>query len=411
LRGFSPFVEADPAIAGIFWLDGAGLTHLYPRLETWVDDIYSALEPTAGRAAVVLGFTRFGTYALARARSEMPGVFILDTPEAEARAVKALPLRVLGMHPNLCDDLQKLGVATVHGFLRLPADGLCDRFGTEALRIHQLANQERFDPLQPETPPVSFREQIQFDEPERDATRLVFALRRALDSLLGGLSKHRMALASLALELRLDRVPQKERHVIRPAEPTLDARILQRLIHVRLESKPPRAGVTVIDLFAEEVPATREQLQLFREKPRRNLRDANDALAGLRAEFGNDCVVKAVLKDGHLPEARFAWEPMQELERPAPVLSEEVRPLVRRVFGRPQALPLQEGDPRNDGWLLTGLERGPIMRLSGAFVLSGGWWHTEIQREYHYAETQDGECLWVFYDRRRRRWFLHGAVE
>ena len=57
---------------------------------------------------------------------------------------------------------------------------------------------------------------------------------------------------------------------------------------------------------------------------------------------------------------------------------------------------------------LRGLEHGSVTRLAGPYIVSGGWWASEVHREYHYAETRRGECLWVYYDRHRRRWFLHG---
>jgi protein ImuB len=34
-----------------------------------------------------------------------------------------------------------------------------------------------------------------------------------------------------------------------------------------------------------------------------------------------------------------------------------------------------------------------------------------VHREYHFAEMKRGECLWIYYDRRRRRWFVQGQVE
>jgi len=67
--------------------------------------------------------------------------------------------------------------------------------------------------------------------------------------------------------------------------------------------------------------------------------------------------------------------------------------------------------PRNAGWLPAGPEAGPIVRLVGPDVLSGGWWRREIHRDYYFAETARGDLLWLFYDRRRRQWFLHGRVE
>jgi len=34
-----------------------------------------------------------------------------------------------------------------------------------------------------------------------------------------------------------------------------------------------------------------------------------------------------------------------------------------------------------------------------------------VHREYYFAETRRGNLLWVYHDRLRRRWFLHGVVE
>jgi protein ImuB len=84
--------------------------------------------------------------------------------------------------------------------------------------------------------------------------------------------------------------------------------------------------------------------------------------------------------------------------------------LVRRIFAKPIPLPSQ---PRthDDGWLLLGPKYGAVERLSGPYVISGGWWNREIHREYYFAETRRGDLLWVYYDRLRRRWFLQGWVE
>ena len=57
-------------------------------------------------------------------------------------------------------------------------------------------------------------------------------------------------------------------------------------------------------------PTTAEQLRVFAEQPRRDLAAADRALARLRAELGEESVVRAVLCDGHLPEACFAWQPI-----------------------------------------------------------------------------------------------------
>ena len=85
--------------------------------------------------------------------------------------------------------------------------------------------------------------------------------------------------------------------------------------------------------------------------------------------------------------------------------------LVRRIHTRPVPLaPRPRREP--DGWMLRGLEPGPVVRMLGPYVVSGGWWTRQpVHRDYHFAESKNGELLWVYYDRGRRRWYLHGRVE
>jgi protein ImuB len=168
---------------------------------------------------------------------------------------------------------------------------------------------------------------------------------------------------------------------------------------------------------------------LFNEKPTRDLEAANRALARLRAEFGDDAVVSAKLTDGHLPEARFTWEPLRRINLPRNVLNPSTalragsaerlndlnlstpNTLIRRVSQKPQRLAGGPYHSHEDGWLVLGPKHGNIDKLTGPYVFAGGWWNREIQREYYYAETRGGDLLWLYYDRVRRRWFLQGAVE
>ena len=52
-----------------------------------------------------------------------------------------------------------------------------------------------------------------------------------------------------------------------------------------------------------------------------------------------------------------------------------------------------------------------MVRVHGPYSVAGGWWVREVHREYHYVRTRHGGWLWVYFDRRRRTWFLHGVVE
>jgi protein ImuB len=392
LGRFTPEVEPSPEEPGVFWLSGAGLGRLYASLEEWAHAIVTDLDSAGFRATVVVGFTRFGTYAVARAGE---GVVVFENPAQERVAAQRIRLDRLDLDPNLRDTLSKLGMATVGALLSLPAGGLFERFGPEAYRFHRAASGDLWAPLQPSQAEEPIRQSLILDHPETDATRLLFLVKRLLHPLLEALAARGEALAGLTLRLLLDGRGWRDERVC-PAAPTLDAVQLLDLVRLRLEAGTLPAGVVEIELMASGVPATTEQLRLFAERPRRDLDAANRALARVRATFGNGAVVRARLTDGYLPEASFRWEPLERVVLPRP-REVALRSLVRRIFARPIALPTSPSHLS--------------VTLHGPHIVSGGWWMREVHREYYFAETRHGELLWVFYDQDRQRWFLHGKVD
>jgi protein ImuB len=418
---FSPSIEAGDE-AGVFWLDASGLSRMYVSLELWAKSVRQHLLTAGLQASVVVGFSRFGTYALARAAREQR-VFV---DEAEERhCVEQVPLACLDIEPAFRDLLSKLGVHTIAALLCLPAAGLLTRFGPNAARLYALAGGE-FAPLQAEVWRAPLSERALLDSAETDTTRLLFVIKRLLDAVLGKLVLRAQALSSLTLSFKLDRKRGSfEPAALRPAVPTLDVLQLMDLVRLWLESQRFELGVVEVELVATGVPTTSEQLQVFAEQPRRDLAAANRAVARLRAEFGETVVVRAVLRDGHLPEACFGWEPVEAVQLPAAKMvrppdalvieSAEAslarRPMIRRIFRRPEVLSAPARQLRNDGWLIRGAQHGPVTHTAGPYLVNGGWWLREIQREYQFVMTRRGELLWVYHDKRRRRWFLHGEVQ
>jgi protein ImuB len=416
LGGFTPEVEPSAEEPGMFWLNAAGLTPLYASLDTWARRIRDALAQEGFGSRVVVGFTRFGTYALARTTRS---VHVAEAPERELEQARRVRLDRLGVDPGLRDKLDRLGVRTVGAFLDLPAGGILRRFGEEAHRLHRLAGGDLHVPLAPRAHEEPAHVAVQIEHPEADANRLLFLVKRHLHELLAQTAARQQVLCALDIGLHLDDRTAVARSV-RPAEPTLDAVQILELTHLALTRLRLASGAVEMTLTVQGRAATREQLRLFSEQPRRDLASANRAFARIRTEFGHQSVVRARLLDGHLPEARFTWEPLDKLllptdqagqadHGPAP-RSTSGGPLVRRIRTRPQPLaPRARHEP--DGWLVRGLERGPVMSKRGPYVVSGGWWTRPLHREYYFLTTQRGDVLWVYYDRRRRRWFLQGQVE
>jgi hypothetical protein len=321
---------------GSFWLDGDGLDRLYPdRPEQpagtcWGRAIATTIAELGLVGAVVVGHSRFATFALARAmrggdssgqggRGADRRLAVYGTDADERAAARAVPLARLELAPELRDALARLGVFTLGQLVQLPGGGILERWGKDAHQLYQLAAGERWDPLVPEPPPSSPDERVLLDDEEHAAEGLMFALKPALDRLLDRLARRGRAVAALHLELTLRRSVHdvyRRSDCIKPASATLDGRSLLRLIRLRLDGQPPAHGAIALRVWADDTPASAEQLSLFAQRPRRDLRAASEAVARLRAELGDAAVVRAVLREGHLPEARFGWEPIAAVPAP-----------------------------------------------------------------------------------------------
>ena len=415
LRRFAAEVEPSRDEPGVFWLGASGLSLLHPRLEEWAGIIHGDLAGAGLHNTVAVGFSRFGSYAAAKACDR---IVVFHTPQEEHDHVRGVVLERLDFAPKVRDLLARLGIHTLGGFLDLPASQVRSRLGKEAHRLHRLAAGDLWSPLHPEIPPEPTTTAILLDYPEADRQRLAVLVEEMLEPLLDTLDQRHEVMTSLLLHLRLDDKSQRT-ETLRPARPTLDRAQILDLLRLRMEATELPAGVTEIVLEVRGASPDIRQGELFHGASARDHDAANRALARLRARYGDDSLLRARPHSGHLPEARFTWEPMEAVPPPRP-RRVRLRPLVRRFFPKPvrllytempgdaepRVLEPQFADSRADDTSL-------IRESAGPYIISGGWWGSgaEVHREYRFVRTGEGPWLWIYYDRKRRGWFLHGKVE
>ncbi len=430
LRTFTPLVEPARQEPGVFWLDANGLTRFHPELALpaihalWADEIRQNLRAVGWHAAVVLGFDRLATYAIAR---HFHGVRVLADPAQETRACGRVQLASLGaawgIAPKLRDELERLGVATLGELAALPETALRERMGLQVALLRRRLAHDVPAPLAPELPlpePVAARD---FEPPDNNAQRLLFAAKGLLATLLPLLVARREAVARLDVLLVLDHAPSWPLQ-LQPAEPTLQELQLLDLIRLALDRTPLPAAVQTLRLALHGVPATASQLALWRLQGQRDPHAAALALARLRALFGEEAVGTATLRSAWLPEGQFAWQPLRKLQiqtarapdEPANVVrlpqQPAVRP-VRRLLAQPARLP-----PRPEGnrpWRLAPFRPETVVHFAGPYRLAGGWWRSISQtdrcRDYGYATTDRGTVLWVFHEPAKNAWFCQGFLE
>jgi protein ImuB len=409
LRRFSPAVEPCRDDPGVFWIDLSGLELLHPSRVAWAKAVRVELRAAGFESAVVAGFRRFSTYAIAKALHGAR-VLVFDDSRAEDELARRVPLSRLAQQqlPDAVrDDLDKLAVRTVGDLLRLPVESVRLRFGAEVGRVHALASGALAAPLEPERVVLAPQAAVDLDFPLRDVESILAVAELLTRPLLVELARRGEAVRALALRLRLENGAASG-VAIEPAEPTLDFAALARLLRLRLEGLKLARDVERAEVELASAPASVEQLRLFAQRPGRDPKAALGAFAALRAAFGDDVVVRAELRPTHLPEARFAWERLERLAPPRPRACAEPS-LVRRLYAKPVRLPTRSRH-EEDGWMLRGITHGPVTHLFGPYFLSGGWWRAQVERDYYFAEMQSGELFWIYFDRARRRWFLQGSV-
>jgi protein ImuB len=282
----------------------------------------------------------------------------------------------------------------------------------------------------------------------------LFLLKRLLHPIVDRLASREEGVGELSIGLQLEDGDFIEDR-IRPSEPTRQIHVLLDLTRLRLESRGLSADVESLSVDVKPVGIHPGQQPLFGRRSQRDIqRDlgaGSRALARVRAELGDDSVCRARLRRAHLPDAQFVWEPMTGLaspgskkagsapspeppppEPPPPESrspNQTGRALIRRFCSKPVPLTrrhrkfsseLAEAEEKARGEPMGDLEEirlpeelggGAPSGCAGPYLVSGGWWIEPVFREYCFLQSRRGDLLWVYYDRRRRRWYMCGKVE
>jgi len=411
----TPHIEPALDQAGLFWIDPSGLSGLFGDLQRWASAIEHALLLERFVSSVVVGFSRGHVLALARSRK---GVLVVADRDAEQRAAARVALSKLEISVMLRDQLALLGIHTVGQMLALPGSQLRLRYGAAAGRLHDFLSGHCYSPLLPRAPAIPLVLDLQVEPPDDDHPRLLFGLKSVLHHAVDKLVHEHQAVTALVLELKVERHgAQQER--VETAAPTFDVLQLLDLVRLRLSSltllgKVEHLRVTVEHVRVHPRQAALHALSGDETKPR-DLEAAARALARLKATFGPDVVACAKLREAHLPEAKYTLESVQTVRVPQRVMIDPARAqrAARRVYcAALEHLPevVRKRAPQDDAdcWLNA---HGVAKNIVGPDRIAGGWWAQSVERDYYVVETSTGELLWVYHDKLRRRWLLHGVLD
>lgn len=392
LAHWSPAVEASRFDPGVFWVNASGLSYLYPSLSVWAEGMQEEIAAEGLRAAVCIGFSRFGTYAGTRSGREF---LILDSPEQEMRESHRAPRAILPLSAAVQQRLDRLGIQRVEQFLALPEGGIRKRFGAETEAVYRFAASVNALPVQNREvieDPVFC---MQLPGPEESVERLMLPVRRLLDRLVQRCLRRGERVRGVVLEFHMEG-GEVLSHEIRPAEPSIRPLLLARLVQLRLEANPPSAGVEEIRITGHLLRDRGETGELFPRHNHRPAEQAARAFAYLRAELGNGAVQRAALHASHLPSERFRLEALDRMEPLQPGARDAGAVLVRRISGSGQSPAISHRPAR--------------LRL-GPHLIEQRWWQQPVRRRYVVSEEADGSLLWLYAQDGEESWRVQALID
>jgi protein ImuB len=425
---FSPLVE-DTAQDTVL-LDLAGLTTLFGSYENVALQIKSRCAALGLDVHVGVSENVETARILAYAR---PGPTIVPAGQ-EARFLDRLPVGVLTPSGELAEVLQQWGVTSCGMLAALPVLSLSECVGQEGVRLHELVSGKGNRSLIIAEPTHLFEESLELDDAVEELEPLSFLLGRLLDQLCVRLSARSLAVRAMQLQLELQpgfakafdasreqlrrkQFPETFHCTLALPRPVQDAKLLLKLLRLRLQANPPKAPVQKIQMRAEPDRPVAIQCGLFLTA----VPDPDKlelTLARIASVVGENNVGSPELLDGHRPDAfrmqRFTAPAQAGVDQRG---TEDAKIGFRVIRPRVAAsVEFQGGQPVHI-WFQG--KSGKVVHASGPWRCSGEWWQErgwqedawdlEVRVAGEKALSSASYC--IVFDSLQKEWFVRGSYD
>jgi protein ImuB len=453
-REFSPRIDVVSRLEVV--LDLSGMARLFGDARTIAEELRRTAADRDLQIRVAIAGTRTAARLMVRHRA---GISIIE-PGAEAEALAALPLALLGEiasdvnaqlptpnsqplpTPNsqLEVVLKRWGLRTLGELVSLPADDLAARLGQEGVRWQRLARGEDAAPLVPSVPEERFEQSLDLEWPIEELEPLAFVLGRLLEPLEAHLERRGRGAAVLHVRLFLVKTSGGARDVhersLQLPTPIRDARTLRTLALLDLESHPPSGPIDRVVVAVDPTPGRIVQFSLI-TRPLPSPEQLSTLMARLQALMGETRCGSPALVDSWKPGA-FEMTPFApvdtndlrvsapppfdsrsgrpELSRGARFVVKDVTVALRRFrHPVPARVRVDEGKPSRVTIDRHGFSGGGVARCAGPWRTSGHWWRKHESdgwdRDEWDVTLTDGATYRLFRARDTEQWFVDGVLD
>ena len=415
---FTSFVSIEPPNALLLEIKGSlklfgPLERLHAGIDAcWRDLALPAHSATAPSTLAALWLAR-GQPSAGRRGAGHP--IVIEDLGALPGCLAKVPIACTAWDIERLRTLRAMGVTRMGELLRLPRAGLARRLGTATVQDLDIALAREFAPRRTFVPRERFRVRCDFETEIENVAYLEKALEPVIARCAEFLRERQAGVQTLRLKLEHRAGPATRVH-LGLASVTSERRRLTDVLAQklgRLELEAPVRGMELISGSLQ--PLSSVSLDVFAGLAGSAgcARDSQDGLSQLverlRARLGEEAVYGVASIPEHRPEA--AWRRVHEL--PLAAAPRKGEKMLDRGSGdgmpRPVWLldaPLAISVPaRHQHQHALVLEQGPER-------IESGWWDGRgVARDYYIARgaRHHGAKLWVFQERRSKRWYLHGV--
>ncbi|MBV1865042.1 MAG: DNA polymerase Y family protein [Rhodobacteraceae bacterium] len=454
---YSPWVSQEPPASLV--LDISGCAHLFGGEAALAEQVHQDLQALHLTARLGVADTVGAAWALARfagkgaqmhrsgdaidqeARATRaravkrrnwerggpaPSVVVQNNPPPDIAApgktrdaIGRLPVAALRLSPDVCTNLNRLGLRIVADLAGLPRASVARRFGRHVVqRLDQALGSEP-EPVSPAAAPLHFATRLSLPDP----IGLQEDLAAGFDRLLGPLcDKLRLAgRGTRKLRLTLFRTDHTMQLLeIGLARPSHDPDRIRPMMTLRLPDADAGFGIDVMRLQAfvtEPLTQTQHSGHAGAMVQARRLRDDDAALADLLGRIGARCGLESMTRlhpaDSHIPEKTVTEMAAAYVDG---ATGWQVGPLPRPIFlFPPEALQYESTarPPTSFRWRNRAFH---TRHAVGPERIAPEWWLDDPNwrsgtRDYWQVGTDRGDRLWLFQTKGPQAggWFCQGC--
>jgi hypothetical protein len=338
-------------------------------------------------------------------------------PGTERELLSPLPLTLLEIEPAILERLRLLGIERLGDLARLPHGPFVRRFGAAAASWHELARGIDRRPFVPRGHAVAIEASIFGEGRAADEAQVFLALRMLLARICADLERCGKRAGALHLAIELEDTDARDFDVPL-ATPTAHERTMFEMLRAKLDGATFPAAIVGLHVSALQLEEGGEEQALFCADDLDPQRVAV-TIARLEAALGTG-VGRAQMRDAHLLEERFAYEPFELRNSQRVILSEasaasEVEGRKRALIPQLRLLEVREVPVQLRGGEPAIVDRQTVRECAGPWRVDERWHPSKLVpsgvegRDEYDVVLEDGTFARIY--RQGSHWYLRGVYE